>query len=78
MCAQRCYSLNMTNTIPPITDVAKRLHAMTARQIQMLALLSGVSEHTILKIRSGQTEDPHYKAIWKILPLIRRAVREVQ
>ena len=67
----------MANTLPPIADVATRLHAMTARQLQLLALLSGVPEHTLLKIRNGQTVSPRYETVRAILPLMRRAVRDV-
>ena len=72
------YSLGMANTLPPIEFITDKLHAMTTRQLQLLALLSEVPEHTLLKIRSGKTTNPRYETVWKIYPLIRRAVRDVQ
>lgn len=68
---------SMKNRLPAMADVAARMREMSARQIQLLALLSGVPEHTLLKVRNGQTLNPRYKTVYAIMPLMRRVVAEV-
>ena len=67
----------MLYKLPPIEDVSALIQQMTLRQLRMLVLLSGVPEHTLLKIRNGQTTNPRYETVRAIMPMIRRAVREV-
>lgn len=70
------YSRSMTYKLPPMQEIASQLNSMTARQIQLLALLSGVPEHTLLKVRSGKTENPRYGTVRAFVPMMRRAIRE--
>ena len=72
------YSCDMAYKLPPIQDIASQLNGMTARQVQLLALLSGVPEHTLLKVRSGQTPNPRYCTVRAILPLMGKAAREAK
>ena len=76
--ALHCYSLHMANTIPPIKVITDKMRAMSIRQLKLLALLSSVPEHTLIKLRSGETVNPRYETVWKIVPLIGRATRDVQ
>jgi predicted transcriptional regulator len=61
--------------IPSAADVAAMLKPMSNQHLERLASLSGVPYHTLLKIRSGETENPRIDTVRQFLPHVRAAMR---
>ena len=62
-------------TIITVADVRALLAPLNLAQLERLSKLSGVSRHTIYKIRQGHTSDPGLDTVGKFLPHIREAKR---
>lgn len=61
--------------IPAISVVRDALAALTMKQLERLALLSGVPMTTIYKIRLGDTENPGIETVRKFVPHINAAAQ---
>ena len=57
----------MESNIPAAQDVMALLRAMSLKQMQELADVSGVPMPTLSKIRYGQTENPGIDTVRKFL-----------
>ena len=53
------------NDIPNATTVAERLKRLNYPQLEELSRLSAVPFHTLLKIRSRETENPGIETVGK-------------
>lgn len=58
----------MTQELPSLESIAKRLNAMSNKQIHWLASSSGVPYSTLMNIRYGTTKNSRYETVVKILP----------
>jgi hypothetical protein len=59
--------------VPTQEQVCAALRPLTVAQLQALAGLSGVSFHTLLKIRDGATDNPRVGTVsqfWPHLPSV--------
>lgn len=63
-------------TIPSLDEVRARLASLTIRQLERLEQLSGVSRHTMYKIRSGETIEPGYAKVGEFWAHIEAAKKE--
>jgi len=61
--------------IPAISVVRDALAALTMKQLERLAVLSGVPMTTIYKIRLGDTENPGIETVRKFVPHITAAAQ---
>lgn len=71
----------MTHEIPTAAEVREALAALTLKQIDHLARLSGVSAATLAKIKYGQTKDPGLDkvgAFWPFVGAVRAPVDQQQ
>lgn len=60
----------MNTQIPSTADVKARLGELKPPALVELARLSGVPFHTILKIRTGVTENPGIETVRKFSPFL--------
>jgi len=65
----------MNTTIPNGDEVVAMLAPMTTAQLHELAALSDVPFHTLLKIRSGITDNPRIDTVHKFLPHLKRVTQ---
>lgn len=66
----------MKINMPTIDQVRSALAALSIDQLQSLGDASGVSWHTLYKIRAGTTLDPGIETVRAVLPLIK--IRPIQ
>lgn len=62
--------------IPSVSVVRQSLAALTMRQLEKLAELSGVPMTTIYKIKLGDTENPGIETVRKFAPHISAAAAD--
>lgn len=62
--------------IPSVSVVRQSLAALTMRQLEKLAELSGVPMTTIYKIKLGDTENPGIETVRKFAPHISAAASD--
>ena len=65
----------MDSNIPTAAEVMAALAPLSDAQLNELARISGVSYHTLLKIRNGTTKDPRIDTVEPFWPHV-RAVAE--
>jgi transcriptional regulator with XRE-family HTH domain len=71
------YDESMKTSILSADDVRTALAALTLRQVDRLAELSGVPATTIYKIRRGETANPGIETVRKFMPHVQASLREV-
>lgn len=59
--------------IPTAAEVVARLQPLTRQQLEKLAGLSGVSFHTLIKIRDGDTSNPRIDTVAEFWPHVQSA-----
>lgn len=68
----------MEASLASADDVRAALEPLTLKQIERLAVLSGVPATTIYKIKRGETGNPGIETVRKFMPLIGDALSESQ
>lgn len=63
----------MNTPIPSAAEISARLADLKGPQLQRLAELSGVPFHTLLKIKSGETENPRIDTVRQFIGFIDEA-----
>lgn len=58
----------MENTIPSASDVRERLAGLTRAQLVELSEKTSTPFTTLLKIRSGETQDPKLETVRSVWP----------
>lgn len=66
----------METSLASADDVRAALEPLTLKQIERLAVLSGVPATTIYKIKRGETSNPGIETVRKFMPLIGEARAE--
>jgi predicted transcriptional regulator len=63
----------MDTSIPSSDELKARLQELTPGQMDALARMSGVSVHTLIKLKNGQTDNPRLETVRAFLPHIHKA-----
>jgi len=63
----------MNDTIPSTEEVRAALAPLTLKQLDRLALLSGVPATTIYKVKLGETTNPGIETVRKFIGFIHEA-----
>jgi hypothetical protein len=63
----------MKSNIPSAAEVIEALSPMTYTELEKLSSLSGVSFHTLLKIRDAETKNPRLETVRQFIQHIKAA-----
>jgi predicted transcriptional regulator len=63
----------MESPIPSAEEVRSMLDGLTLKQMEDVALRSGVPFSTIYKIKRGETRNPGIETLRQFLPFVKRA-----